>query len=61
MIAEIAASAHCAKKLSQLSVGYLRMANEFPKHRTRYVAESAELRRRAQWYLARARRMRDAS
>lgn len=57
MIEEIRATAHCAKKLSLLSVGYLRMASEFPTHRTRYVAESAELRRRANWYLARARRL----
>ena len=57
MIEEIKASAHCAKTLSRLSVGHKRMGLEFPKHRVEYMAEAFRLRQSANWYLARARRL----
>jgi hypothetical protein len=59
MNAEIAASAHCAKTLSRLSVGYRKMAVEFPRHRKRYAAEAVRLRSEARWHLDRARRMKE--
>jgi hypothetical protein len=61
MTEAIRASVHCAHTLSRLSIGYRRMADEFPKHRIRYMAESAELRQRARWYLGWARRMKEAT
>jgi hypothetical protein len=61
MNAEIRASAHCAKTLSRLSVGYRKMADDLPMHRARYIAEATELRQRAKWHLDWARRMRAAS
>jgi len=57
MIEEMRASAHCARTLSRLSVGYKKMGNEFPKHRVEYMAEAFRLRQSARWYLARARRL----
>jgi hypothetical protein len=59
MTEEIKASAHCAHTLNRLSVGYRKMATEFPRHRIRYLQESRYLRDAARWYLARARRMKE--
>ncbi len=59
MIEEVRASAHCAHTMSRLSVGYKKMAVEFPKHRERYLAESRRLRQLGIWSLERARRLRE--
>lgn len=59
MLEEIRASAHAAKTFSRLSVGYTKMAEEFPRQREHCLSEARRLRAQANWTIARAKRMKE--
>ena len=60
-MSDYSAAAHCARTMSRLSVGYARMAEEFPSDRQHFTACSREKRRQARWWLTQARMWREAA